>query len=66
MATGYQANSGIAVVDSLMSRGGMDSMLLTIWLIIGALVLGTLLDEFGLLSKLMTPILLRRASHRAA
>jgi NhaC family Na+:H+ antiporter len=59
MATGYQANSGIAVVDSLLSRGGMDSMLLTIWLILGALVFGTLLDEFGLLLKLVDPILAR-------
>lgn len=62
LATGYQANSGIAVVDSLLSRGGMDSMLLTIWLILGALVFGTLLDEFGLLSKLVTPVLLRAKS----
>ena len=59
MATGYQANSGLADVDALLSRGGMDSMLMTIWLIIGALSFGTLLDEFGLLSKLITPILLR-------
>ena len=62
LATGYQANSGIAVVDGLLSRGGMDSMLLTIWLILGALVFGTLLDEFGLLSKLVTPVLLRAKS----
>lgn len=59
MATGYQANSGIEAVDSLLSRGGMGSMLLTIWLIIGALVFGTLLDEFGLLLKLVTPVLSR-------
>ncbi|HEY4201907.1 MAG TPA: Na+/H+ antiporter NhaC family protein [Devosiaceae bacterium] len=59
LATGYQANSGVPVVDGLLSRGGMESMLLTIWLILGALVFGTLLDEFGLLSKLVTPVLLR-------
>ena len=34
-------------------------MLLTIWLIIGALAFGTMLDKFGLLSKLITPVLLR-------
>ena len=62
LATGYQANSGIPVIDGLLSRGGMDSMLLTIWLILGALVFGTLLDEFGLLSKLVTPVLLRARS----
>lgn len=59
LATGYQANSGIAPVDSLLSRGGMDSMLATVWLIIGALTLGTLLDEFGLLIKLVAPVLAR-------
>lgn len=59
IASGYHANSGIPAIDSLLSRGGMDSMLLTIWLIIGALAFGTLLDEFGLLSKLVMPVLLR-------
>ena len=59
MASGFQANTGTPAVDSLLSRGGMDSMLLTIWLIIGALAFGTMLDKFGLLSKLVTPVLLR-------
>lgn len=59
MATGFESTSGIEVVDTLLSRGGMSSMLLTIWLILGALAFGTLLDEFGLLSKLVTPLLLR-------
>ena len=59
MATGYEANTGIAPIDSLLSRGGMDSMLPTIWLIIGALTFGTLLDEFGFLTKLVTPVLAR-------
>lgn len=62
MSSGYQANSGIEVVDGLLSRGGMASMLLTIWLILGALVYGTLLDEFGLLLKLVTPVLMRARS----
>ncbi len=59
MASGFKANSGIPQVDDLLSRGGMDSMLLTIWLIIGAVTFGTLVDDFGLLNKLVTPILLR-------
>jgi len=62
LANGYEANSGIPMVDQLLSRGGMDSMLLTIWLILGALVFGTLLDEFGLLEKLIAPVLLRARS----
>ncbi len=59
MATGYKANSGIPVLDSLLSRGGMASMLKTLWIIIGAVTFGTLLEEFKLLSKLIDPILER-------
>jgi NhaC family Na+:H+ antiporter len=59
LANGYQENSGIADIDRLLSRGGMDSMLLTMWIIIGAVTFGTLLEEFGLLAKLINPMLLR-------
>jgi NhaC family Na+:H+ antiporter len=37
----------------------MDSMLLTLWIIIGAVTFGTLLEEFGLLAKLIDPVLYR-------
>ena len=59
MANGYRTNSGIPEVDSLLSRGGMRSMLPTIWIIIGAVTFGTLLDEFKLLAKLINPIVER-------
>lgn len=59
LANGYQENSGIADIDRLLSRGGMDSMLLTLWIIIGAVTFGTLMEEFGLLAKLINPILYR-------
>lgn len=59
MATGYQENSGIGDIDRLLSRGGMDSMLLTLWIIIGAVTFGTLMEEFGMLGKLINPLLLR-------
>lgn len=62
LANGYQANSGIPMVDALLSRGGMSSMLTTVWLILGALLFGTLLDEFGLMAKLITPVLNRAKS----
>ncbi|AOS98714.1 Malate-2H(+)/Na(+)-lactate antiporter [Microbulbifer aggregans] len=55
MATGFTMDSGIADVDSLLSRGGMDSMLFTVWLIIGAVTFGALLDEFGLINRLVSP-----------
>jgi NhaC family Na+:H+ antiporter len=57
MATGFHLRSGVADVDQLLSRGGMDSMLLTLWLIIGAVTFGTLLEEFGLISRLIDPVL---------
>jgi NhaC family Na+:H+ antiporter len=59
MASGYEARSGLADVDALLSRGGMESMLMTVWLILGAVVFGTLLEEFGLLAKLLDPLLAR-------
>ncbi|HME56832.1 MAG TPA: Na+/H+ antiporter NhaC family protein [Terracidiphilus sp.] len=59
MANGYHVTTGIVEVDSLVSRGGMRSMLPTLWIIIGAVVFGTLLEEFNLLGKLINPILER-------
>ncbi|MEV4178041.1 Na+/H+ antiporter NhaC [Nonomuraea sp. NPDC049709] len=56
MATGFDKNSGIADVDALLSRGGMESMLTTLWLIIGAVTFGTVLEEFGLINRLIAPM----------
>jgi NhaC family Na+:H+ antiporter len=56
MATGFSINSGIGEIDRLLSRGGMDSMLKTIWLIIGAVTFGVLLEHFGLISRLVNPM----------
>jgi Na+:H+ antiporter, NhaC family len=56
MATGFSINSGIGEIDRLLSRGGMDSMLKTIWLIIGAVTFGVLLEHFGLISRLVNPL----------
>lgn len=59
MANGFGVDTGMSEVDALLSRGGMDSMLLTIWLIIGAVTFGILVDDFGLLGKLVAPLLHR-------
>jgi NhaC family Na+:H+ antiporter len=59
IGNGFHSDTGIKQVDDLLSRGGMASMLLTIWLIMAALAFGSLLDQFGFLSKLIAPILLR-------
>jgi NhaC family Na+:H+ antiporter len=50
-------NSGIADIDRLLSRGGMDSMLLTIWLIIGAVTFGALLEQLGLIDRIIDPMI---------
>jgi NhaC family Na+:H+ antiporter len=56
MATGFEMHSGIPEVDQLLSRGGMASMLYTLWLIIGAVTFGTLIEEFGLITRLIDPM----------
>ncbi|MFE7388954.1 Na+/H+ antiporter NhaC family protein [Streptomyces sp. NPDC057582] len=53
---GAVAMSSIAQIDDLLSRGGMDSMLLTLWLIIGAVTFGAVLEEFGLITRLVDPL----------
>src|SRR6478735_8062585 len=57
MANGFSIDTGIPDVDRLLSRGGMDSMLLTIWLILGAITFGAMLEEFGLISRLVEPMI---------
>ena len=57
MATGFSIDTGIPDVDRLLSRGGVDSMLLTIWLILGAVTFGALLEEFGLIDRLVQPMI---------
>ena len=44
----------------------MASMLPTIWLIIGAVTFGALLEEFGLIDRLVDPLIARGEDHRAA
>jgi len=57
MANGFTIDSGIGEIDRLLSRGGMDSMLLTLWLIIGAVTFGALLEAFGLIARLVDPLI---------
>lgn len=54
---GYQSESGDEAVDTLLSRGGMSSMLNTIWLILTALTFGAVLETVGLLKKVVESIL---------
>jgi NhaC family Na+:H+ antiporter len=57
MATGFDIDTGLTEVDQLVSRGGMDSMLLTLWLIFGAVTFGAVLEHFGLIARLVDPMI---------
>lgn len=55
--TGYSLETGNPSVDKLFSGGGMSSMLTTLWLIIGALTFGAVMERAGYLNSLVTPML---------
>ena len=50
---GFSLDSGNAGLDELMSRGGMSSMLNTVWLILCAMVFGAVMEHTGLLQCLV-------------
>ncbi len=57
LARGYESSTGFAVLDELVSRGGMSSMLNTIWLVITALAFGGVVEKAGVLDRLITPVI---------
>ncbi|ATP39712.1 Na+/H+ antiporter NhaC [Solibacillus sp. R5-41] len=54
--SGYVANTGLEAVDSLLTRGGMNSMLFTIILIVLSLSMGGLLFSLGIIQTLLSSI----------
>jgi Na+:H+ antiporter, NhaC family len=57
LAGGYTSTTGFAPMDQLASRGGMSSMLDTIWLVITALAFGGVVEKAGVLERLISPII---------
>jgi NhaC family Na+:H+ antiporter len=57
IASGYVSTTGHAAIDQLASRGGMESMLNTIWLIIAALAFGGVVEKAGVIERLVAPVL---------
>ncbi len=53
LANGYVSTTGVVEVDDLLSRGGMSSMLVTIWLILTAMAFGAVLEHSGMLMRLV-------------
>jgi Na+:H+ antiporter, NhaC family len=62
MATGFVSNTGNEAIDQLFSRGGMASLLTTVWLVLGALSFGAVMEHAGFLNRLMVPIVSRARS----
>ena len=57
MHYGYESHTGILAVDDLLTRGGLDSMLWTVSLIICALSFGGVLEKTGMLESIAHSIL---------
>jgi NhaC family Na+:H+ antiporter len=62
MANGFVSTSGNSTIDELFSRGGMSSMLTTVWLILGALSFAAIMEHAGLLDRLIAPLVERAKS----
>lgn len=54
---GYASETGIEFVDELLSRGGLDSMMWTISLILCAMTFGGVMEKTGMLESLANVIL---------
>lgn len=55
--SGYVSATGVDAVDTLLSRGGMESMLSTVALILCALAFGGVMEQTGMLSAIGSSIL---------
>jgi NhaC family Na+:H+ antiporter len=57
LADGYVSRTGDPLVDTLTTRGGMSSMLSTVWLVISAFAFGGVVEKTGALDRLISPII---------
>lgn len=57
MYKGFSIDTGVAVVDKLLNRGGIVSMAQNIFILISAVTLGGMLDELGVIRAFLKPIL---------
>jgi NhaC family Na+:H+ antiporter len=54
---GFKLESGTKAVDELLSRGGMGSMMNTVWLILAAMTFGAVMETTGMLERLARSVL---------
>lgn len=59
LANGYISSTGEKSIDLILTRGGMSSMMNTVWLIITALAFGAVVEHAGLLKRLVEPLVAR-------
>lgn len=57
MATGYVSDHSSESVRQLLSRGGMESMLITVWLILTALAFGGVAEKAKILDRIIEPVI---------
>ncbi len=57
--TGFKIDSGIAIIDTLLNRGGMVGMTSSIFLMIIALMLGGILSDLGYMQVIVEKLLVR-------
>jgi len=54
---GFELHSGNQALDDLLTRGGMSSMLNTVWLILSAMMFGAVMETTKMLEKIASTIL---------
>ncbi len=57
LSDGTTVSSGNETLDELLSGGGMSSMLNTVWLVICAMTFGGVMEQTGLLRRVLTTLL---------
>lgn len=57
LSDGTTVSSGNETLDDLLSGGGMSSMLNTVWLVICAMTFGGVMEQTGLLRRVLTALL---------
>ena len=59
LANGFVSDSGNERIDELFSRGGMASLLTTVWLVLAALAFAAIMEHAGFLARLLAPVIAR-------
>jgi NhaC family Na+:H+ antiporter len=66
MGNGFILESPYPEINTLFSGGGMESMLTTVWLILGAMSFGAIMDYAGFNQRLIEPVIRRVKSDGGA